>query len=253
MHGFEVAGHLRRGIQIARVLGWDKEKSVALRELVSGLRADAATQGNAGSFRGLAALDLDYQISAITTVAEEAERLAGASSDQHVKHDLLHIAARARRIAKDQPAADRLLLQAAECLVLISQGDPGSGMFEAHWLERAISEMHNVPGTKDRRRELKHKLVDAQSRIIDEMTLHGHSDDISEVVASSREAVSGKSLIIAISAFYRLSHALTPAEIEEEARKVFAENPLATMFAATQYDAHGKPVRRDGGMESGER
>ena len=82
VHGFEVAGHLRRGIQIARVLGWDKEKSVALRELVSGLRADAATQGNAGSFRRLAALDLDYQISAITTVAEEAERLAGASSDQ---------------------------------------------------------------------------------------------------------------------------------------------------------------------------
>ena len=35
MHGFEVAEHLRRGIQIARVLGWDKEKSVVLRELVS--------------------------------------------------------------------------------------------------------------------------------------------------------------------------------------------------------------------------
>ena len=126
-----------------------------------------------------------------------------------MKHDLLHIAARARRIAKDQTAADRLLLQAAECLVVISQGDPGSGMFEAHWLERAISELQNVPGTKDRRRELKHKLVDAQSRIVDEMSHFSHSDDISEVVAASQEAVSGKPLILAMRAFSPLacSHA----------------------------------------------
>ena len=210
VHGFEVAEHLRRGIQIARVLGWDKEKSVVLRELVSNLRTEAATRRNAGSFRRLATLALDYRISGATTVSEEAERLAGASSDQHVKHDLLHIAARARRIAKDQMAADQLLLQAAECLVMISQGDPGSGMFEAHWLERAISELHNVPGTKDRRRELKHKLVDAQSRIVDEMSQFSHSDDISEVVASSQAALSGKLLIPAIRAFYRLSHAPTP-------------------------------------------
>ena len=31
---------------------------------------------------------------------------------------------------------------------------------------------------------------------------------------------------------------------------MIAENPLASMFAATQYDAQGKPVHRDGGLES---
>ena len=112
--------------------------------------------------------------------------------------------------------------------------------------------MHNVPGTKDRRRELKHKLVDAQSRIFDEMTHFSHSDDISEVVASAREAVSGKPLIEAIRALYQLSHPPKPAELEAEARNLIEENPLATMFSSTQYDAQGKPVHRDGGMESGD-
>jgi hypothetical protein len=134
----------------------------------------------------------------------------------------------------------------------LSQADPGSGMFEAHWLERAMSEMQNVPGTKDRRRELKHRLVDAQSRIIDEMNHFSHSEDISAEAAAAKEAVAGKPLILALRALSRLSHAPMPAELEADARKLIAENPLASMFAATQYDAQGKAVHRDRGLESGD-
>jgi hypothetical protein len=252
VHDFEVADRLRRGIQIARVLGWEKDKSVALRSLVGSLRGDAAARKYAGSFRRLATLDLDYKISAATGIADEAERLAGASHDAHVKHDLLHIAARACRLDKNQSAAERLLLQAAECLVLISQSGAGSGMLEAHWLERAISEMQNVPGTRDRRRRLKHRLVDAQSRIIDEMSHFSHSQDISVEVAAAQQAVAGKPLVTALREFSRLSRAPTPRELEDGARKLMAETPLASMVAATQYDVQGKPVHRDKGLESGD-
>jgi hypothetical protein len=236
VHDFEVAEHLRRGMQIARALGWDEEKSVALRQLVSSLRVDAVARNLAGSFRRLATLDLDYRISAATTIADEAELLADASSDQHVRYDLLHIAARAHRAGKDQPAAERLLLQAAECLVAISQADPGSGMFEAHWLERAISEMQNVPGTKDRRRELKHRLVDAQSRIIDEMNHFSHSEDISAEVAAAKEAVAGKPLILALRALSRLSHAPNAGGVGGRCAKADRGEPAS-------LDVRSDPVR----------
>ena len=43
-------------------------------------------------------------------------------------------------------------------------------MNETHWLEAAIAEMRRLPNTKDRGRALKHRLVDAQSRIVEELT-----------------------------------------------------------------------------------
>ena len=152
VHGFEIAAHLRRCIQIARAVGWEKPKAEAIRNLVSELRAEAAHIMNGGSFRRLARLDSDYRLSDATVVAQEAETLAGANADLHVQHDLLHLAARAHRMAQKSTESDRNLLRAAECLVGISAGHGGSGMFESHWLERAISEMHHVPGTKERRR-----------------------------------------------------------------------------------------------------
>ncbi len=249
-HGYETAGVLRRSIQIARVLGWDDDKSLALRAQVATLRADAAQIVNAGSFRRLATLDLDYRISPSALVGEEAERLAIEAPDPHVKHDLLHIAARARRQSSDMQQAARLSREAAECLVKISEGHGGSGMFEAHWLERAIAEMQNVSGTRERRRELKHRLVDAQSRILDEMTSVSHSEDISEYVAQSRTAVSGKSLVQAMRTLALAAHAPSPAELEAAARQTISDNPLAFMFASTQHDVRGKPVHRDKGMES---
>lgn len=252
VHGYEIANHLRRGIQIARVLGWDKEKAKALRSLVSELRAEAAQEKNARSFPRLATLDLDYRITEASTIAAEAEEISDATSDLHVKHDLLHVAGRAYRVGKDQVGAERNLLRAAECLVGISENHSGSGMFEAHWLERAISEMHHVSGTKEQRRALKHKLVDAQARIIDEMTSFSHTDDISEVVEASRAAAAGKSLPEALRAFSSLSRAPSSVELEAEAQKVISENPLSSIFAATQYDAQGKPVHRDQGLESGD-
>jgi Domain of unknown function (DUF4209) len=251
VHGFETEQHLRRGIQLARMLGWEKEKSQAIRGLVSEMRAEAARQNQGGSFRRLGRLDLDYRISDATVIATEAEGLVDKEASLEAQHDLLHIAARAHRFAKNQTASDQDLLRAAECLVRISAGHGGSGMLEAHWLERAISEMHHVPGTKERRRELKHKLVDAQARIIEELTRFSHSEDISEVVQSSRAAVSGKPIMVALRAFSTLSHAPTPAEFEAEARKTIAEHPLSSIFAATQYDATGKPVHRDQGLEEG--
>ncbi len=243
----EVVLHLRRGMQIARTIGWDSTTAASIRQLTQELRVAAANGGLTATFRRLATLDLDYSISAPAELAAQAERLAGTGD----RHSLLHIAGRAYRRAGQQSDADRCLLAAAESLVPTPGAGDGSAMNEAHWLEKAIAELQNLPNTKERRRQLKHQLVDAQSRIIDEMTHFSHRDDISEIVAAAREAVSGKPLMAAIRAFASLSVAPTPEHLEEDARVQISENPLSSIFVSTTYDTSGKPVHRDPGMEEG--
>jgi hypothetical protein len=43
-------------------------------------------------------------------------------------------------------------------------------MMASSLLSEAITELHGVPGQKERRRALRHKLVDVQSGILDEMS-----------------------------------------------------------------------------------
>lgn len=249
IHSYQVAEHLRRAIQIAKAVGWDKEPAKAAQDLVAALRATAARESEVVSFRRLATLDLDYRISDPGAIAREVEPLAEAESDLHAKHALWHVAGRAHQRAKDQRNYERCLLAAAECLVLIADKADGSAMFEAHWLERAISEMHRVPKTKERRRVLKHRLVDVQSRIIDEMQHFTHTQDITEVVEATRTAVGEKPLMEAIRAFATLSVAPSPEQLEKDARAAIAEHPLSSLFPSTAYDSAGKPVHRDTGME----
>jgi len=249
LNTFEVAEHLRRAVQIAKAVGWEKDGAKALRELVAEARAIAVREKCAGSFRRLATLDLDYSISDPAIIAAEAESLVPEQSDLHMQHALWHIAGRAHRRAKRQAECDRCLLCAAECLVSVAGKGAGSAMFETHWLEQAIGELHHIANTKERRRQLKHQLVDAQSRIIDEMSHFSHSDDISEIVASAQAAVLGKTLMHAIRALVTISVSPKPEDLERIARDVIEQNPLSSIFASTTYDNDGKPVHRDRGME----
>lgn len=246
---FETADHLRRAMQIGKGIGWDSSASLVARDLTAQLRATAAQDKRIGTFRRLATLDLDYAITDAIVVASEASELAAGVPDLHSRHALLHVAARANRRAGRQQEADARLLEAGECLVSIASGGDGSAMLEAHWLEKAIAELQQVPQTRERRRELKHQLVEAQSRIIDELTHFSHEQDISALVEAARAAVSGRPLMAAISAFVRLSRSPTPEQLQEEALAQIEANPLHAIFASTTYDSGGKAVHKDPGME----
>jgi len=249
VHSADTTNHLRRGIYIARSIGWEKEQSLCIRALVSELRAEAAKIQNHRSFQRFAALDLDFRISDPSVIAAEAEELVEKEDDYYSQHSLYHIAARAHRLAKNEADCNRNLLSAAECLVKIADNHGGSALFESHWLECAIKEMHRIPNTRERRRQLKHRLVDAQAEIYDELSSFSHTQDISDIVEDSRAAVRNKPLMAALYSFSRLSQAPSPKQLEEEARKIIAEHPLSSIFATTQYDSTGKPVYRDKGIE----
>lgn len=250
IYSYEVAEHLRRAVQIAKAVGWESDASIAVRDLVADLRQKAAEESSHPSFRCLATLDLDYGISAPEAVAAEADQLAKSSDDLHSRHVLLHVAARGYRMGGGQPEADKRLLEAGECLVSIASAS-GSAMAETSWLEKAIAELHRVPNTRERRRQLKHQLVDAQSRIMDELTRFSHREDISAIVESARKVVSDKPLMEALRIFACLSMAPSCEKLEADAHAQISETPLSAIFASTTYDETGKPVHRDAGMDGG--
>jgi hypothetical protein len=251
IEGYDVSEHLRRAVQLAKALGWETQPSRRVRDLVADLRVRNARERRQGGFLRLAALDLDYRISDADVIATEAESLAGEHNEWHARHSLLRIAGRAYRHGGRATDSERCFLAAAECLVSVADASGGSAMFETHWLERAIAELHHVPNTKERRRELKHRLVDAQSRIIDEMSRASYGEDISELIHAASDAVSGQPLMTALRKFALLSLAPIPESLEEDARSQIKENPLSYIFPMTKYDSSGKPVHRDGGMDGG--
>jgi hypothetical protein len=241
---------LRRALYIARAIGWEKEISQEARALVAEARKCAFENKHLSGFHWFAELDLDFEVSESVTVAREAESLAKIEVDLHRQHHFWMIAARGFAHAKVTDDQSRCRAAAAECLVKVSEQGSASAMFEAHWLEQAITELHRVRGTQDRRKELKHRLVEVQSRIPEEMSSFSHEMDRSEIARHAREAVANKSSFFsALGSFVRLGFSPTPDELEKEARESIEEHPLQAIFSGVIMDSHGKPVHRYGGLD----
>ncbi len=245
-HGHDVPRFLRRALQIGKAIGWEKDVVLKAREQVVALRKSSADPSKRFSHVRFATLDLDYKISDPAEIAAGAERLAATASGED-KHRLLHLAARAHRAAKNQDGSNNCLLGAAEALVAVADAQKHSAMAETHWLEKAIAELRRLPAAKERMRNLKHRLVDTQARVLDEMQSMSTTDDISEMVDNARAAVAGKPLSEVLRI---LAHATSSPELQQlrdEARRSIAEHPLSSLFGSTHYDQDGKPVHRTSG------
>jgi hypothetical protein len=246
---YEIPDLLRRGLQIGKSIGWEKPPVVRVRELVARFR-QAASEGDAiGGFLQLADLDLDYQIADPAGIATEAEAFAG-KADFETKNNALQCAARAHRRTGSQTEANRCLLAAGEALVSGADSQTISPMLEAHWLEKAIAQIRRLPKTKDRVRELKHRLVEVQSRIPDEMSLFTHTEDISDVVDNVRAKFRGQSRATALRLFALLARSPSPTALQEEARRLISEFPLSSIFSSTKYDSRGLVSHRSGGADT---
>lgn len=244
VHPIFCAEHLRRALQIANALGRDKEKSVNARELTARLRARAYREERVPEFCLMSELDFDFRISEPKNVATEAESLAQRQLAFHDQHRLWHLAARGYSLDKAEEEKNRCLTHAAEALVKVAEAGKGSAIYESHWLETAIAELGNVPGSRERRRELKHRLIDVQSNIFDEMKPFSQEADISEMVTAAQSAVSGKPFIVALANFARMMSSPNVEDLHERAVEMIAKFPLSGLFPRTAVDGDGKPVHR---------
>jgi hypothetical protein len=250
---FEARDLLRRALLIGRAIGPDKAGPSAARETVVDLRKRSLERLLPVPALWFGHLDLDFGISEPAEVGQGVEALIGrlpAATDGHTTVDLWRLAARAYHLAKRDD--DRHRCQAAAAEQLVSMAEQPSVMLASHMLAEAIAELHGVPGKKDRRKELRHRLVDVQAGISEEMSAFSHPINLEELVKHVEQQMQHPSLRDKLFVFAALARSPAPAQLTEQAAKSIREHPLSSLFGASHHDREGKVVHRTEGAGFGD-
>ena len=254
--GHDVEEYLRRSLQIGRAIGWNKPEVATARELAANIRQRAINSRSLVPTHRFSDLDLDFEISNPTEVATGIETLLNGDTiegDFHIVVDLWRLASRGYRIAKREGDAHRCKIRAAEQLVLASERMQHSAMLASHHLSEAIAELHGIPGQKDRRTELRHRLVDLQARIPEEMSAFSHEMDLQELLDSIQKEIENLGLLDKLFAFASIAKSPKPESLVNEAIESIRKHPLSSLFSTTHHDREGKVIHRtEGGLSLGE-
>lgn len=245
---------LRRALHISKAVGWDKSEAIAAREMVSDLRARSIQESLALPAFWFSELDLDFRISDPEAIATDVETIiSGLPSDADGHHivDLWRLATRAYHLAKRDDGKYRAQTAAAEQFVLMAERQP-MAMIASSLLSDAIAELHGVPGKKDRRRELRHRLIDVQAGIVEEMSPFSHPLNLEDIAKDVERAMIRPTLRDKLFVFAALDQSPDPAQLAASASQSIREHPLSSLFGASHYDREGKVVHRSEGAGFGE-
>jgi hypothetical protein len=226
---------LKRALLIGHGTGMDKNGPSEAQKLAAGLRKRSVDEQLPMPAQMFGHLDLDFRISDPAEVGKDVEALIAGlppETDSPTLVDLWRLAARAFHHAKLDEDKNRCRTAAAELLVTISQRQP-SAMLASHTLTEAIDELHGVPGTKDRRKELRHLLVDVQAGISDEMSAFSHPMDLGQIVKDVEARMHKLGLRDKLFVFAALSQSPDPAQLAAEAEKSIREHPLSSLFGVS--------------------
>jgi hypothetical protein len=246
---------LRRALSIARGRGLDASAGAAAHDVVVDLRKRSFEKRLPIPYLWFAHLDLDFGVSDPgeigTTVGYLVAGLA-ADTDGHTIVNLWRLASRAFHLSRRESDQHRSQSEAAEQLVRMAGQQP-LAMLAASMLADAIAELHGVPGKKERRKEFRHRLVDAQSGIADEMSSFTHPINLEEIVKLVQHEMQQRfSLRDMLFVFAALERSPDPVQLADAAAKSIREHPLSSLFAATHHDSEGKVVHRSEGSGFGD-
>jgi hypothetical protein len=162
------------------------------------------------------------------------------------------MASRAFHLAKRDTDQHFAQSEAAEQLVRMAGQQP-MALLNASMLGEAIAELHGVADKKDRRKELKHRLVDVQAGIADEMSPFTIPIDLDAIVrVVQREMRQRPSLRDKLFVFALLERSPDPDKLVETAAKSIRDHPLASLASATHHDGEGKVIHRSDGAGFGD-
>jgi hypothetical protein len=248
-HCPEAQDAMGRALAIGRAIGWETHEALLARERLTRLRESAVAAKDCVPVLWFCELDLRLGVSEPGQIGAALETLSAAEEDAHHRLELCRLAARAYHNAEDEPSAHRCLIAASDCLV--AQADAAlkkqnSAMLAAHWLSMAIAQLHGVPGVRERSTALRHKLVDAQASIRDEMSAFSHPIDLREVIERVEKAIGSLALKDLLFFFASMDRSPDPAKLTEDARNAIQKHPLAAMFGSSHHDDEGKVVYRSG-------
>ena len=226
---------------------------VRLRERATKLRVGVANLW-------FAELDLDFGLSDPAEVATGIEQViaAPANADMHFLVSLWRLAARGYHLAKRDDDKHRCQAQAADSLateaehIFAGQGQMsgGSAMRAAHIMSQAIAQLHGIPAAKERRTSLRHRLVDIQARIPDEMSVYAFPWDIKGIEAKVEEAFGRGPLLDQLFLLTVAATSPDPATLISKAKESMQQHPLSSLIPAIHFDNEGKAVHRSAGAGS---
>ncbi|GBF58308.1 hypothetical protein PbB2_01982 [Candidatus Phycosocius bacilliformis] len=240
--------YLRRALQIGRAIGWDKPETVSARELVRRIREQAIAARALVPIHWFCDLDLDFAISDPAAIGEAIEGMLlqplPDEASPHIVVDLWKLAARAFHIARRESDKNRCLSEAAEKLVAVSQETKGSAMLAAHFLSSAIAQLHGLPGKKDRRTELRQRLIDLQAQVPEEMSVFSQELDLREIEEIAQEIVGQADLFDMLFIFADLEKSPDPKKLADDAVETIQQHPISSLFGAAHLDRFGKVIAR---------
>ncbi|MGV1013381.1 MAG: DUF7380 domain-containing protein [Methyloceanibacter sp.] len=250
---YQARDYLRRALQIGRAIGWDRTETIAARDWVAQLRERAIDLQALVQVHWFSELDLDFGISDPLAIAKTTEALLSVGVPEKSSRfalELWRLAARAYHDAKDSESENRCRAQAAECLVAEAEQafmKQGSAMLASHCLSAAIAEFHGIPAKKERRTELRHRLIDIQAQVPDELTTFSQKIDLREIVEQVERGIQRPCLLDMFFAFAALEHSPEPKQLVQAAVKSIHAHPLASLFGASHHDSEGKVIHRTEG------
>jgi hypothetical protein len=235
-----------RALTIARRIGWDTVPAISAKAFVADAQVIALQLPFPATVRQFFELDLDFSMSDPADVAAQLESYLAsdhATKAGHQRVELWRLAARAHHASKNDESKNRCLVQAAECLAAEAESHPDSAMLASHWLSLAVAAFHGIPGQRQRRKELQHKLVDRQADILDEMATFSQDVEIGDIVKATREHFGQlNSLKDMLLAFALIERPPTQAKLVQDAVEVNRSAPLSQFFNTTIHDRQGKTV-----------
>lgn len=241
---------LRRALVIGWSVGWEKAEVIRARETVARLREQAVRLRATVPLIWFAQLDLDFAVSRPAAVADGIEEVLGTGeADYHARTALWRLAARAHHTAKNDAGKRRCLTESVEGMVaeaerLLAANGHAAAILASHELAHAIAQLHGIPAMRDRRIQLRHRLVDVQARIPEEMSVYAHEWDITAIAKQAEEAVDGRSLLDTLFVLAGFAASPDPAQLREAAVTSIQQHPLTSLFGGVHYDKDGKVVHR---------
>jgi hypothetical protein len=241
---------LLRALSIGHALGKDKPETVAARDLTKQLRKKCLTEATVVEVHRFSSLDLDYDISDTEEVGKDIESVIAANKNDENRHtivDLWRLAARAYGYAKKEDDRNRCLSEAAEALVAQAEASKGSAMLSSHFLAQAISQLGRIPGKRERRTELRHKLVVVQEAALEELSTFSHEINLSDIAKEVQEKIAKGNLLDKLLCFAHVAHSPNPKALRDEAIASIQKHPLASIFGTSHMDNEGKVTHRTSG------
>lgn len=245
---------LKRALTLAtmRSVGLGKPEEAEARKLVNDLFYDALTGTNLRDVQRIAKLALHYDIVPPSDLGSLTEAWLHNNdvTDNHDRVDLLRLSASAYHQGGSMQDHYRCRLEAVDTQVRMAQRAEGSSaMMAAGLLTEAISELHGIPDVKERRRELRHRLVDVQTNISEEMGSFSHEIDLRAIVADREASFEGLSLRDMLFGFADMSHSPSPEDLRAEAIQSIEDHPLSSTFSASFHDRDGMVSYRSPGVD----